>query len=80
MDTSLYFYDSNSTSYLLANLHKAIDEVKLVKTLTHLQKQVDTIETSVGPSPRTKILRSQIGDLHRQLQDLRESGITPGVK
>ena len=72
MSTLSYYYDADSTDYLLANLNKAIDEVKLVKTLSRLYDQVYRIETTVGPSRRTEALRGQIGQLEQRLKRLRQ--------
>ena len=66
-----YYYDADSTSYLLANADQANDEGKLVKTLSRLYDQVYRIETTVGPSRRTEALRQQIAQLELRLKNLR---------
>ena len=71
MSALSYYTDSDSTSHLLANLNESFDEVRLVQTLSRLYDQVYHIETTVGPSRRTEMLRHQIAQLEHHLKHLR---------
>lgn len=65
------FIDPTSTSQLLTNLSRAIDETKLIRTISSVQSDIYKIESASGPSMRTKFLRRQLKSLENQLDMLR---------
>lgn len=60
-----------STSRLLNNLGLAIDEAKLVHTISNLTNQLYRIEPTSGSSSRTRYLRKEIDKLQNQLVETR---------
>lgn len=65
------FIDPTSTSQLLSNLNRAIDETKLMRTISSVENDIYKIESVSGPSMRTKFLRRQLLSLQNQLKDIR---------
>lgn len=65
------FIDPTSTSQLLNNLNRAIDETKLLRTISSVQSDIYKIESASGPSMRTKFLRRQLESLENQLETIR---------
>ena len=66
------FIDPTSTSQLLNNLNRAIDETKLVRAIDSMQNDIYQIESISGPSKRTTFLRREIASLQAQLAELRK--------
>lgn len=65
------FIDPSSTSQLLSNLSRAIDETKLLRTISSIQSDIYKIESASGPSMRTQFLRRQLKSLENQLTTIR---------
>ena len=66
------FIDPTSTSQLLSNLNRAIDETKLLRTISSVQSDIYKIESVSGPSMRTRFLRRQLKSLEIQLEMVRK--------
>lgn len=69
------FIDPTSTSQLLSNLSRAIDETKLLRTISSVQSDIYKIESVSGPSMRTRFLRRQLKSLENQLELVRNQFI-----
>lgn len=67
------FIDLSSTQQLLNNLDRAIDEVKLVRTISVISNQIENIENASGQSYRTKYLRNELLNLKSRLAGIRNS-------
>lgn len=65
------FIDPSSTSRLLSNLNRAIDETKLLRTISSVENDIYKIESVSGPSMRTRFLRRQLISLQNQLDAIR---------
>lgn len=65
------FIDPSSTTELLRNLNRAIDETKLLRTISSIESDIYKIESASGPSMRTRFLRRQLVSLQNQLSTIR---------
>jgi hypothetical protein len=59
--------DPVSTNQLLNNLSLAIDEAKLVRSISNIEEQIYKIQNSTGPSPRTHFLERELNNLKQEL-------------
>jgi hypothetical protein len=71
MSYSLSLNTPNATLRLIDNLNLAIDEAKLVQKIMKMSNQKENIETTIGPSPRTRYLGDEIINLQGQLDLIR---------
>lgn len=65
------YIDPTSTSQLLNDLSKAIDETRLVTAINCIQDDIYKIESASGPSRRTQYLRKEVVILESRLTDIR---------
>ena len=75
MSYTTFAIDPNSTESLLRNLGLAIDEAKLVSTISRLQDQIYQIELSNNSSVRPQFICAEIERLENQLNQLREKSM-----
>lgn len=59
--------DPVSTNQLLNNLSLAIDEAKLVRSISSIEEQIFKIRNSTGPSARTNFLERELNNLKKEL-------------
>ena len=71
MGYSLLSNAPNATLQLINNLNLAIDESILVRKIMQLGHQKENIESTSGPSPRTRYLGDEIITLQSQLNLIR---------
>lgn len=60
--------DPVSTNQLLNNLSLAIDEAKLVRSISNIEEQIYKIQNTAGPSPRTSFLERELTNLKKELE------------
>lgn len=63
--------EPGTTLQLLNNLDLAIDEARLVHKIMDITNQAANIESTIGPSTRTRRLREDIKILENQLTYIR---------
>ena len=59
--------DPVSTNQLLNNLSLAIDEAKLVRSISSIEDQIYKIRNNTGTSPRTNFLERELNNLKKEL-------------
>ena len=63
--------EPDTTVRLLSNLDLAIDEARLVRKIMDMNSQAGSIESTIGPSTRTRRLREEVMILETQLTYIR---------
>ncbi len=63
--------EPDTTVRLLSNLDLAIDEARLVRKIMDMNSQAGSIESTIGPSTRTRRLREEVKILETQLTYIR---------
>ena len=71
MSQILALDDPGTTLQLLNNLNLAIDEARLVRKIMEMNSQAGNIESTIGPSARTRRLREEVKNLESQLTYIR---------
>jgi hypothetical protein len=75
MSQSLNLNWTSTTLHLLNNLNLAIAEARLVSKIVDMSNQAGTIESTSGPSTRTRCLREEIKILENRLISVRDQKI-----
>ena len=63
--------EPDTTLQLLNILDLAIDEARLVRKIIDMNSQAGNIESTIGPSTRTRLLREEVKILESELSDIR---------
>ena len=71
MNQVLALDEPDTTLQLLTNLNLAIDEARLVRKIMDMNSQAGNIESTIGPSTRTRLLREEVKNLESQLTYIR---------
>ena len=71
MSQILALDDPGNTLQLLNNLNLTIDEARLVRKIMEMNGQAGNIESTIGPSARTRRLREEVKNLESQLTYIR---------
>ena len=67
MDKLTSLEDSSETSHLLSELDLAIDRSSLIREIVSKYERLHNIEQITGPSPRTRLILSEIAYLEEKL-------------
>ena len=71
MNQVLALDEPDTTLQLVTNLNLAIDEARLVRKIMDMNSQARNIESTIGPSTRTRLLREEVKNLESQLTYIR---------